>query len=390
MGMLALTVDVGSIMFERRQLQNAADSTSMALAMNCAKDTTKCTPALNKPEMISLAGLNAADGLAQLAVRADAPDGMCGRNTGNLNMPLCASSATNAPIANLAECPPLPSSLASGQGLLTAYVETYSLTKSTATNNTILPSIFSRALTGAFTGKSHTACARAAYGPVAPTSDTVLALTMSECDWTSQTGYSGPGTATYPTGPSGAWPGYDLTTRPWPAFERAIYSKGNPTTCNTSSPGGTAPGGFAWLDTVSASSCLATVPVNGWVHGDTGNDGCSSPDLNNYRGTVIHVPVFDCMAASAITITATTNCNAGSGNNTYYHISGYAAFYLSGWWLTQSQKASIRPPGGYACANPDRCIFGWFLKDLVTQGDIAPPPPGGTPNYGLTVVKPAG
>ena len=228
MGMLALTVDVGSIMFERRQLQNAADSTSMALAMNCAKDTTKCTPALNKPEMISLAGLNAADGLAQLAVRADAPDGMCGRNTGNLNMPLCASSATNAPIANLAECPPLPSSLTSGQGALTAYVETYSLTKSTATNNTILPSIFSRALTGAFTGKSHTACARAAYGPVAPTSDIVLALTMSECDWTSQTGYTGPGTATYPTGPSGAWPGYDLTTRPWPAIERGNLLQGQP------------------------------------------------------------------------------------------------------------------------------------------------------------------
>ena len=214
MGMLALTVDVGSVMFERRQLQNAADSMSMALAMNCAKDPTKCTPALNKPELISLAGLNAADGLAQLAVRADAPDGMCGRNTGNGNMPLCASSATNAPIANLAECPPLPSSLTSGPGALTAYVETYSLTKSTAPNNTILPSIFSRALTGAFTGKSHTACARAAYGPVAPASDVVLALTMSECDWTSQTGYTGPGTATYPTGPSGAWPGYDLTAPP--------------------------------------------------------------------------------------------------------------------------------------------------------------------------------
>ena len=96
------------------------------------------------------------------------------------------------------------------------------------------------------------------------------------------------------------------------------------------------------------------------------------------------------MTNGPVTIVSTTNCNSGSGNNTYYHVSGYAAFYLSGWWLTQTQQASIRPPNGYLCGNPDRCVFGWFLKDLVTEGDIAPPPSGGTPNYGLTVVKPAG
>lgn len=43
-GMLALSVDVGQIMYERRQLQNGADATSLALAQRCAANEADCDP----------------------------------------------------------------------------------------------------------------------------------------------------------------------------------------------------------------------------------------------------------------------------------------------------------------------------------------------------------
>jgi hypothetical protein len=112
-------------------------------------------------------------------------------------------------------------------------------------------------------------------------------------------------------------------------------------------------------------------------------------------GQVIYIPVFDCLQGSPITITSGTDCtgltgaNKASGNNTYYHIAGYAAFYVTGWYFSNTTQASIKS-GSAPCANGDRCISGWFLKDLIQEGDLQPPAPGGTPNFGLNVVKPVG
>ena len=392
-GMLALSIDVGNIMWERRQLQNGADAASLALAKDCATDPTKCSVASAVPDLTPLINANAADGLEQLdAHRAGTANGLCARGANSAGLPICPSATGNAPVTALQECPPVPTWL-TGSGATTKYVEVYTRTRSTAADNTILPSIFAEALVGAGP-TSVSACARAAWGPAGAPSR-VLPLVISECDWKSQTHYTGPGTAVYPPGPQGAWPGYDnlaASTRPWPAasVQHAVYSKGNPTPCDTSSPGGTAPGGFAWLDTIPQTNCLAQVSA-GWAHGDTGADAeCSSADLSPFWGRTVMVPVFDCMTSAPVTITSSTNCNSGSGNNTYYHISGYAAFYLSGWWLNPNNKASIRPPGGYLCGNPNRCLFGWFTQDVVEDAPITVPPPGGTPNYGLLAVQPAG
>ncbi len=43
LGASALAIDVGNMMFERRQLQNGADASSQKLAQICAKDLTKCS-----------------------------------------------------------------------------------------------------------------------------------------------------------------------------------------------------------------------------------------------------------------------------------------------------------------------------------------------------------
>jgi hypothetical protein len=115
----------------------------------------------------------------------------------------------------------------------------------------------------------------------------------------------------------------------------------------------------------------------------------TTPDGAPLQGQVIYIPVFDCMTGGATTITAATDCNSGNGSNTYYHVAGYAAFYVTGWKFSGNSLASIKS-GSVPCSGGSRCISGWFLKDLVQSGDITPPAPGGVPNFGLTTVKPAG
>ncbi len=46
---------------------------------------------------------------------------------------------------------------------------------------------------------------------------------------------------------------------------------------------------------------------------------------------------------------------------------GYAALYLTGWYFSGTSQASIKS-GSAPCSGGDRCISGWFLKDLVSAG----------------------
>ncbi|MBM6405979.1 hypothetical protein JQN72_17185 [Phycicoccus sp. CSK15P-2] len=389
LGVSALALDVGSIWHERRQLQNSADAAALALASKCAKSPTSCTS--GSSVVSTYANANVRDGATSI-------DGVCGRFSGTGFTPAgawtaCASATDDSTAraqkqGNLGECLPLPDSLRTGAGSTTPYVEVKVGTGS-GTTQSLLPGIFAKAVTGR--DNPHvTACARAAWGPAQPTTQHVLNITMSECDWRAQTGYTGPGTAVYPAGPTGSWPGY--TTGTWPSSEQRIYTKGNPTSCDTSAPGGTAPGGFAALaGAVSCNSDLTVGPSGYmWAQGDPGNDlPCTSTELSALRGTVVHLPVFDCQTDAPVTVTSTTDCNSGNGSHNYYRISGYAAFYVAGWRLSSDNVKSIRPPNANACTGGDRCLVGWFLKDVVATAPSAPAT-GGAPNYGLTGAYPAG
>ncbi len=398
MAMLALTIDVGNIRFERRQLQNGADATAMALAQACALDASTCAPATTEPALNQLASDNAADHKSQLDV-ARGSRGQCVRNSTPplpfpATMPTCPSASADASVTDLTQCLPLSNGYKTGNGASLAYVETYVQTKSSAVDNTILPSSFGKAVAN-FDGARQTACARAVWGGGAPTSQNVISLTISECDWSAQTGF--PATPNFPPAPSGAPPGYSNTDdRPdWPTAEHAVWSKDNPSpNCDTSSPGGTAPGGFAWL---AGQGCQATMH-EGWVQSDPGaNEECTRAQLLNLRGKVIYIPVFDCRATAPtnpIPATPTNFCTQSSGSNTYYHVSGFAAFYLAGWYFgnnADSKMESIAPPAGrYLCSGgSERCIFGWFTRGLITDGDFQWGSPS-DPNYGITIVKPAG
>jgi hypothetical protein len=216
---------------------------------------------------------------------------------------------------------------------------------------------------------------------------------MSYCDWKTQTGYTGvAGSATYPSSPDytvNAQYGYQAASaNPWPGFEQKIYTKDNPTTCPTWN-GHSAPGGFY---SISNGDCTANSVINDWVQGTTGNSApCSMVDDTgaSLKGKVVYVPVFDCKYSGSTTITPTTNCNTGTGSNTYYHVAGYAAFYISGWYFSSVKEKSVWN-NQYPCSGSERCVSGWFLKDLVPSGEITPTNPGGAPNFGLNTVQQAG
>lgn len=389
MGMLALTVDVGGIMYERRQLQNGADSSSLALASACGADVADCDPA--RPEVQSLLGANASDGVSQYDKRTYG-DGACGRATGSASLPACTSSSTDASMSNLRQCPPLPNWL-KGTGATIPYVETYSRTQTTG-GSTILPKYFSQLLVGGGGDSDVSACARAAWGPVASYTATIP-FVFSACEWQAfMTSYGG----YVADGPVGAKPGYGGPGQPaWPTLDREkvifVYNSDKATDCIYN--GKDTAGGFGF---VQSTDCSATVSSDGWVQIDVGKSptvDCKNKIPSFYQ-TVISVPVFNCMVRPKASDPAPTGGIAGKdctadgtgGAKTYYHIEGWAKLYLSGYRVTSDSGPSyVR--GGVPCNNPDNCFSGWFVKGQLDSDAIVPPGSGGA-DFGTYGVLPAG
>jgi hypothetical protein len=418
LGTLALSVDVGSMMFERRQLQNGADATAMALAQICARDIDECDPDLTVAELTALNNANAPvdnqHGLEGVG-RTDTENGQCGRVPGS-DLPLCDSATSNADISDLTECPALPAWLAASPTI--PYVETY--TRSESASGPVLDFFFR---TGGATVQN---CARAAWG--SPGSFTAtLPIAMSTCEFMRYTGATLgpagiPGDAVDP--PEGAWPGYGGSGQPsfpppysgWPnkvkqeQYVMTHSDKSDP----CSYQGKDTAGGFGWL---SSTNCLATINVDStgnhyWANIDTGNNvpnSCKTV-LDALHGTVLDVPIFDCLVrnnggAPTGGPAAQTSCSPGSagGSQTWYHLAGFAKFYLSGNKLTNSTaqnslvnnvmpcSPSSPDPGG---ANPwtgqsGRCISGWFVSGELTSPSIGIGGPAGG-NFGTYTVLPAG
>lgn len=395
LGVGGIAIDVGNLMVERRTVQNGADAAAFALAAICSESAAKCTlaPASTTSGTVgSLNDLNAKDGRNGFDDNSFA-NGACGvRLPSGASLASCTSltesgGASDLRASQLRECLKVPDAVKTNAAA--SYVEVY--TRTQTSTGTVLPSFMMKAVVGSSDSTVH-ACSRAAWGPAAPASRNVLNITISECDWKNQTGYTGPGTATYPAAPEGPKPGYG-TTVAWPTSEHRVYTKGNPTDCDTSAAGGTAPGGFAALNATAGCNSTLSLGSDGklWASGSPGSDvPCSDPELNNLRGTVVYLPVFDCQTkVPNVVVTSTTDCQSGLGSNNYYRISGFAAFYLAGWYLSSTSVPSIRPPNASACSGGDRCLVGWFVADVVPDLPLAPGG-GGSPNYGLTTVVSAG
>jgi Flp pilus assembly protein TadG len=372
-GSLAISADVGRIMSERRELQNGADAASMALAQYCAAADAACTTAGAPTAIKPLANANAKDQKAAIS-------SVCAGG-----VPGIAAACEAGVASNLGKCTPRPTWLAAG----VPYVEVKTKTE-TASGGSVLGTPFARALSGGSPGTTVTSCARAAWGPPGAYTATVPVV-ISACEWKRSTTNG----TVYQAAPKGAAPGYGTppAQTAWPpsSAEITIFLK-TTTSVPCAINGKDTAGGFGYvLD--SAGNCQASLSINSWAQINTGSSTPCEPTLSTLRGTVIDLPVFDCLIKSGTVpaggISGYPDCTGatGGGANSYYHVVGWAKFFLSGYKVGGSQEKPSYLTGNVPCTGGNRCLSGWYVAGPLSGATSIVP--GGS-SFGAYAVLPAG
>jgi len=389
-GAAALSIDVGNLMAERRQVQNGADAAAMVAARACVKSGTGCPAAST---LTPIAGQNANDGVTDAIQVCSNPTkplltGVtvpCSTASGEIDCP--------APTARQQTFP---------------YVEVRTQTRTTS-GTTALTNRFARMLVGGSSDTPVGACARVGWG--APQGGGAGApITVSGCDWMHATGgdaggghgayLPSPDYTTYPSGGYGGtgaqkWPAAPATPPAQNPGGEVILLVQNPPggqTAPTSCPtwqGHAVSGGFGILESLSSDPCKLKEYNFNWMHTSTGNN--TACDLSALVGKVISLPVFDCTAVSLPTTSAVPppagTCTDGNGSNAWFHRQGYAYFYLSGYSVTtaagiSNQVKSVNPNfGQYPCTGGNSCISGWFVRGELKDAPLADPL-GGAGDFG--------
>ena len=386
LGSAALTIDVGNLNAERRQVQNGADAASLAAARLCADkncptwtSTGTTPPFTTTPEITDIANANAADANTYVQRLVPTQPAVCGSDPKGV-LPAC--TVTSPDVKDLTECPPakIP---AGAKGWLRVYTKT-----KLADGSTVLPYYFAQTLTGAFKGGTQQTCASTAWGPVGNYT-VVVPITISLCQWEQFTKPVPPSTEPrFQTAPDGTKPGYyDAKAPQWPPSteEQTIMIQKDTSGCLLKN-GHASPGGFGWV-TDGSGTCSLKATSGQWVQVDTG----SSPKCNLgsvWQGTIL-IPVFDCIAATPADPVAPETCKtpAKGGSNTYFRIVGYASFYLSGYSFgncTGSTLVCEPAHWGSTCTPSQACLFGWFTKGTLLDAPIGD---GTGTDYGVSAIQ---
>lgn len=369
-GLLALTVDLGNITYNRAELQNGSDAASLALAAACAQPsaTTQCGVSSS---LTNLAVQNANVSDQSMSILTNSQTCIGGAPyTGSTTLPTCAPPPTNA--TDLSKCQPLPSNIDPSK---VSYVEVTTQTMMKNGSN-ILPYHFAQLLSGQSSGSTQETCSRAAWGAAGGTGPT-LPITMGACDWNNATG-NGKNYATMP--PYSVAPGTGAPPPPEvqsPVNEvTGIFAHASTNNLCSSQPNG----GFSWLQPDNTTNCSVTVGVGDNAPGSPGSSVPCSNVLASYLGTVVTIPIFDSSTLS--------------GSNAYYHIIGVAAFYLAGYdnvpsALPKKTMSVYKEPSTVctgSCTGSTTYVWGWFVSSLLPVSTTI----GGSQNMGAEAVVPAG
>jgi Flp pilus assembly protein TadG len=340
LGFATIVIDVGTLYAERRQLQNGADAAALGVAIDCAKAATCNGGGTAMGTATPLANGNALDNATTVTQ-------VCGTGPG---LAACSPAAPAGPW----DCPALDTS---GPTAGAKYVQVRVQTLRNGSN--LMPPIFAKVLEPGYDGTTVKACARAAYG--APSTAGALAVTESICEWnlgtSNGTNFASP--PPYPPNPAGS-------------FERVIYlhTTAGLSHCPAGPSGADVPGGFGWLDDPNGT-CQTTVTAGGTYGGDPGasiskacKDALSGSQQNK---TVVYIPIFDAVS--------------GTGQNSQYHLKGFAAFVVTGYHLP-GLTAKSWLTGNDACKGSDKCIYGFFTQGLIPAGGTI-----GGPSMGANVIQ---
>jgi hypothetical protein len=347
LGMAALTIDVGALYGERRQLQNSSDAGALSLAQDCSVRAAACSTS-----GASIAGLvddnDTSDGTTNVA-------GVCiHRNGGSTGQ--CTGGG-----GGLTDCLPVPTGIEN-------YVEVRTSTR-TSSGGTLLPPVFAETLVGGYSGTTVGACSRVAWG--SPGGASTIPLTISDCEFSYYVG-DPPHYGPPPPYPS-------ITATPWPyaGAEHVIFfhnTAGNVASCAPGPAGSDDPisGGFGWLE---SSNCLVTTDTANWYDASPGTspgNDCKAATFAAAYGQLVHIPIYD-------------GTNGLNGSNGKYHIKGYAAFVITGYRFASVGSKKSLVTGALPCTPPSQCISGFFTQDPdPTGGAIGGPP------MGVTVIQMAG
>ena len=297
MGMLALTVDVGGIMFERRQLQNGADAASMSLAKTCAKSASapECASGAAASAAVStIAGQNSADGAQAVPVADGTTPLVCGHNAGTL--PECTLAAD---ASDLSRCVPKSAGLDPGTSLRRGAHPHPDVVGGNHPSQHVLTGHHGEH------GRSdrHRVCegsvgTGSAFQPPGARSDDV-GVRLGDAGRIHGTKHGG-----LPPGPGPAAPStvrVRLTSpTPWPTVANpAVEMRCGPRAIQPRTATHRARAARLRADShgsPATGDCSAVILDGSWVHVGHGSRRLSYSYLNPYVGTVVYVPVFDCRA----------------------------------------------------------------------------------------------
>lgn len=332
LGCAALAVDFGHLNANHSQLQSSAAAAARQAAITCA--TTDTCPSEDSLNPISQANDNTPDHPSTVTK-------LCGNGGG---LPSCGSTWNDT--SNVTKCPNF-----SWDG---DYVQalTQKGTDFTFANN---------GAGGEATGR---ACAAVAWGT--PNEATVIPFTISLCEFNNAVGAL--------TAEGGAFPS--------PNVAIALNYKKKNGACS-GFQGHDFPGGFGWLDHVT--NCQADVKVGDWVgvNPGMGNAGECDTQIDAAIGSIVFVPIFDCISATD------TFCDMDGGGNTVdYHLYGLAAFQLDG-FNAPSYHGDTGSNDGLKCpGKAHACMYGHFVKAIVPVGSIDTS--GTAPDLGARTIRPIG
>ncbi|MFZ1288274.1 MAG: Tad domain-containing protein [Candidatus Phosphoribacter sp.] len=369
LGAAALSIDIGSLVWERAQLQSGADSASLAMARTCALNPADCQSSAMTAgagaglSVRDLANNTARDGTNGYSTAY--PNGVCGNVPAGSDIPGC----TGASLTTLSQCPPLSPDI---PGAAT-YVEVHTRTR-LPDGSTLLPPFIAQAI--GMGGSTVQACARAAWGP-AKISGGGIPFAISACEWVNAGGnINGGGAGAIPPPP------YNAADNPWPsvAEEQTLWvnlpaGKKSPAPCKNFN-GHDQPGGFGFLETTSNPCVVKKVGNGDWYHTDPGASvGC---DLSALVGTVVTLPIFSCtltdVPAGGGPPPVGAKCeDAAHGTHAYYYAQGYARFFLSGYDVVTkggvpNKVKSVLTKKFPVCPGGQKCITGWFVTGLGDGG----------------------
>jgi Flp pilus assembly protein TadG len=308
-GFGALAIDVGALVQERRELQNGADSATLAVAKDCAGGA--CGAFATTAETYADAN---ADDLDSSVVD------VCGAAPG---LTACAS-------------PPAVPVGANGH----VQVTTSTLEASSGANE--ITYRLAQVLTGT-TGATVTAKAVAAWG--SPGSATTAPLTFSKCEYDAASAAGG-----LQTGP------------PFTGSAQVTYFHGSvgAGTCPAGPSGADLPGGFGWLQT--GAGCTVDISAGGWVNDDPGSSAPAGCDPSAWQNTILLLPIY-----------GDTNGLSGSNGQYQVlgFAALYVTGYKLGGGPADTWPAGFScpaEPGGSG-----RCLAGYFTEFVTSGGGFGGP-----------------